>query len=88
LRISVGGLPQRVMPSTLHLLSGWVGARREDTNVMLVAPNQSDLHLTLGGTPEFRAEAAFAKLGPAFNPQNRTALFIGVISDSIWGISA
>jgi cytidyltransferase-like protein len=51
--------------------------RFEDTNQLFVAPNCVDLHVTPDGTPEFWAEAALAKLRPAFNPQKRTALFIG-----------
>jgi cytidyltransferase-like protein len=51
--------------------------RFEDTNQLFVAPDRVDLRVTHDGTPEFWAEAALAKLRPAFNPQKPTALFVG-----------
>jgi cytidyltransferase-like protein len=51
--------------------------RFEDTNRLFVAPDRVDLHVTAGGTPQYWAERALARLRPAFDPQKRTALFIG-----------
>ena len=51
--------------------------RFEDTNRMFVAPDRADLHVTAEGTPQYWAEKALARLRPAFDPQKRTALFIG-----------
>ena len=52
-------------------------SRFEDTNRLFVAPDRVDLHVTAGGTPQYWAERALAQLRPAFDPQKRTALFIG-----------
>jgi cytidyltransferase-like protein len=51
--------------------------RFEDTNRLFVAPDRVDLHVTADGTPQYWAERALAQLRPAFDPQKRTALFIG-----------
>jgi len=51
--------------------------RFEDTNRMFVAPGQFDLRVSPGGTPQYWAEQALARLRPAFDPQKPTALFIG-----------
>jgi cytidyltransferase-like protein len=51
--------------------------RFEDTNRMFVAPDRVDLHVTADGTPHFWAEKALTLLRPPFDPQKRTALFIG-----------
>jgi cytidyltransferase-like protein len=51
--------------------------RFEDTNRMFVAPDQADLHVTVDGAPQYWAEQALNLLRPAFNPQRRTALFVG-----------
>ena len=51
--------------------------RFEDTNRLFVAPDRVDLHVTADGTPQYWAERALARLRPAFDPQKRTALFIG-----------
>ena len=44
---------------------------------MFVAPGQFDLRVSPGGTPQYWAEQALARLRPAFDPQKPTALFIG-----------
>ncbi|WP_244443275.1 adenylyl-sulfate kinase [Bradyrhizobium sp. Ai1a-2] len=51
--------------------------RFEDTNRMFSPPDKVDLHVTADGTPQYWAEMALAQLRPAFDPQRRTALFIG-----------
>ena len=51
--------------------------RFEDTNRMFVAPKRFDLRVTHQGTPQYWAEQALARLRPAFDPQKRTALFLG-----------
>jgi cytidyltransferase-like protein len=51
--------------------------RFEDTNRMFVPPDRADLYVTAEGTLQFWAENALLKLRPSFDPQRRTALFIG-----------
>jgi cytidyltransferase-like protein len=51
--------------------------RFADTNHMFVAPEQFDLHVGPEGTPQYWAEQALARLRPAFDPQQPTALFLG-----------
>jgi cytidyltransferase-like protein len=51
--------------------------RFEDTNRMFVAPEHCDLRVTAEGAPQYWAEQALARLRPAFDPQQPTALFIG-----------
>lgn len=59
----------------------WVDRIREsrfdDTNRLFIGPDRVDLHVTADGTPQYWAEKALAQLRPAFDPQKRTALFIG-----------
>ena len=52
-------------------------SRFEDTNRLFVAPDRVDLHVTTDCTPQHWAERALAQLRPAFDPQKRTALFVG-----------
>jgi cytidyltransferase-like protein len=52
-------------------------SRFDDTNRMFIAPDRIDLHVTAQGTPQYWAETAIAQLRPAFDPQKRTALFVG-----------
>jgi cytidyltransferase-like protein len=51
--------------------------RFADTNRMFVAPEKFELRVGSEGTPQYWAEQALARLRPAFNPQQPTALFIG-----------
>jgi cytidyltransferase-like protein len=51
--------------------------RFEDTNRMFISPEHVDLRVTAKGTAQYWAEQALARLRPAFNPQQPTALFIG-----------
>lgn len=51
--------------------------RFEDTNRMFVAPDRFDLRVSGEGAPEYWADLALARLRPAFDPQQPTALFIG-----------
>jgi cytidyltransferase-like protein len=52
-------------------------SRFDDTNRMFIAPDRFDLHVTAQGKPQYWAEKAIAQLRPAFDPQKRTALFVG-----------
>jgi cytidyltransferase-like protein len=51
--------------------------RFDDTNRMFVAPSRFDLRVGPQGAPEYWAEQVLARLRPAFDPQNPTALFLG-----------
>ena len=51
--------------------------RFEDTNRLFVPPERFDLRVSADGAPQFWAEQALARLRPAFDPQQPTALFIG-----------
>jgi cytidyltransferase-like protein len=51
--------------------------RFEDTNRMFVAPERFDLRVVAEGAPQYWAEKALARLRPAFDPQQPTALFLG-----------
>jgi cytidyltransferase-like protein len=52
-------------------------SRFEDTNRMFVRPERFDLRVSAEGTPHYWAEQALARLRPSFDPQKRTALFVG-----------
>lgn len=51
--------------------------RFEDTNRMFVHPDRCDLRVPAEGAPQYWAEQALARLRPAFDPQQPTALFVG-----------
>jgi hypothetical protein len=51
--------------------------RFEDTNLMFVPPARFDLRVSAEGAPQYWAERALARLRPAFDPQEPTALFLG-----------
>jgi adenylylsulfate kinase len=51
--------------------------RFADTNRMFTAPAHFDVRVGPDGTPQYWAEQILARLRPAFDPQQPTALFIG-----------
>ena len=51
--------------------------RFEDTNRLFVPPEQYDVRVPAGGSPEYWAEQVALRLRPLFDPKAPTALFIG-----------